>query len=259
MIATRLVIAAAAVLCAAAATAQTFSERLEKGIYTEETAGDLDGAARIFEGIVGTPGVPRDIASRAQLRASSIRRRLQVARAAIAVAPEHQRAAAVTAAIPSPADGKASYAQTAATAERCCAANYDMRQVTVSGPIVQMEWTNPQVVMYVKGDDGKLWGFTVASPNMMLGTGWNKNTPALGNNVIVWAYLAKGTGGTCPTQLPNACETLMNGALHATATSITLDNKQIFDRVAVEALERRLREEREASDRQRQEQLQRGK
>ena len=59
MIATRFVIAAAAVLCATAATAQTHSQLLEKAIFSEETAGDLDAAISIYERLLSTPDVPR--------------------------------------------------------------------------------------------------------------------------------------------------------------------------------------------------------
>ncbi len=50
------------------AFAQTASELLQKGIYTQETAGDLDGAVSIYRQIVKSGNTPRDIAAQAQYR-----------------------------------------------------------------------------------------------------------------------------------------------------------------------------------------------
>lgn len=60
------------VLLAAALTvplgAQTLSEQLQKGIYTEETLGDRVEAARIYRQIIAAPAVPRSIAQDAERR-----------------------------------------------------------------------------------------------------------------------------------------------------------------------------------------------
>jgi Family of unknown function (DUF6152) len=48
--------------------AQTASELLQKGIYTQETAGDLDGAIAIYRQIVNSGSSPRDVAAQAQYR-----------------------------------------------------------------------------------------------------------------------------------------------------------------------------------------------
>ena len=47
---------------------QTASELMQKGIYTQETAGDLDGAISIYREIVNSGSSPRDIAAQAQYR-----------------------------------------------------------------------------------------------------------------------------------------------------------------------------------------------
>ena len=48
--------------------AQTLSEQLQKGIYTEETLGDRAEAARIYRQIIAAPAVPRSIAQDAERR-----------------------------------------------------------------------------------------------------------------------------------------------------------------------------------------------
>lgn len=48
--------------------AQTAAELLQKGIYDQETAGDLDGAVAIYHQIVNSGSSPRDVAAQAQYR-----------------------------------------------------------------------------------------------------------------------------------------------------------------------------------------------
>ena len=48
--------------------AQTAAEQMQKGIYTQETAGDLDGAIAIYRQIVNSGNSPRDLAAQAQYR-----------------------------------------------------------------------------------------------------------------------------------------------------------------------------------------------
>lgn len=62
------VLAAITVLMAIPVSAQTTGELLQKGIYTQDTAGDFDGAIAIYRQIVGSGNAPRDIAAQAQYR-----------------------------------------------------------------------------------------------------------------------------------------------------------------------------------------------
>jgi Family of unknown function (DUF6152) len=48
--------------------AQTAAELLQKGIYDQETAGDLDGAIAVYRQIVNSGSSPRDVAAQAQYR-----------------------------------------------------------------------------------------------------------------------------------------------------------------------------------------------
>ena len=58
----------ALMLMAIPLSAQTAAEQLQKGIYDQETAGDLDGAIAIYHQIVNSGSSPRDIAAQAQYR-----------------------------------------------------------------------------------------------------------------------------------------------------------------------------------------------
>ena len=62
------VVAAAVLVTGSAAEAQSASELLEKGIYTEETVGDLDAAIQIYRKIVEDAKANRVSAARAQYR-----------------------------------------------------------------------------------------------------------------------------------------------------------------------------------------------
>lgn len=67
MIARFIVTAAlAASLTATSAVAQSAADLLQKGIYTQETAGDADGAIQIYRQVIGSAGVTRAMAAQAQ-------------------------------------------------------------------------------------------------------------------------------------------------------------------------------------------------
>ena len=51
-----------------AARGASAAELLEKGIYTEETKGELKAASQIYEQIVDDPGADRSLVAQAQLR-----------------------------------------------------------------------------------------------------------------------------------------------------------------------------------------------
>src|ERR1041385_3127890 len=65
-----LVLSGALMLFASAPSAHAASaaELLEKGIYTEETKGDLGAASQIYQQIVDDPRADRSLAAQAQLR-----------------------------------------------------------------------------------------------------------------------------------------------------------------------------------------------
>ena len=242
MIATRIAFAAVVLACATAAAAQTHAELLEKAIFTDETAGDLPGALRIYERLVSTPGVSREIAARAQTRLAEGKRRRD--NAVVAVPAVHSTT-------PIERSGAAAASQTAVFAPRtdvpraefqgatqqawgCCgmfSGNYDPgRSLTVRGKIAQVVWSNPQALVVIEGSDGNRWGFTLPPPNALFLRGFNKDTFKLGEDLLIGGFIAKGETENCPAALPNACATLQNGALHASASIITAgDGKVLFD------------------------------
>ena len=63
-----LVVATASLALGSVAFAQTASEMLEKGIYTEETVGDLDAAIKIYEKILAEDEANRQFVAQAQFR-----------------------------------------------------------------------------------------------------------------------------------------------------------------------------------------------
>ena len=116
--------------------------------------------------------------------------------------------------------------------------NYDRaRTVTISGTVSAVQWVTPQSMLVVNGTDGNRWGFALAPPNQMLQIGLTRNSLKLGDEVVVRGYRATGKEDGCPRDLPTACETLANGALHAAAVTVaSSDGTVIFDRALVLAL-----------------------
>jgi len=244
MLATRIAITALALVCATAAAAQTHAELLEKAIFTDETAGDLPGAIRIYERLLSTPGVSREIVARAQTRLTDSKRRRD--QTVVSLAAVH------TSSPKSAGQSNASNRQTAVFAPRIVdrewsagtpkqqearvagtfSGLYDpARSVTVRGKVVQAIWSNPLTLVIIEGSDGNRWGFTLPPPNALLLRGFNKDTFRLGEELVIGGFIAKGEIENCPAPLPNACATLQNGALHASASIVTAsDGKVLFDR-----------------------------
>src|ERR1043165_6646545 len=57
-----------AFLFAGSASAQSVAERLQKGIYTQDTVGDVEAALTTFREILKMPSIPRRYAAQAQAR-----------------------------------------------------------------------------------------------------------------------------------------------------------------------------------------------
>src|SRR5262245_58089954 len=72
--------------------AQTQTHLLERGIFTEDTLGDLDGAIQIYRQVLAAHSVPRSIEALAQLRlAESLRKKGQLPQASPASAAQQQQ------------------------------------------------------------------------------------------------------------------------------------------------------------------------
>jgi hypothetical protein len=204
-------------LMAATGYAQTHAQLLEKAIFSEETAGDLDGAVRLYRQILASHQVPRDVAALAESRLAGTLRRTQRPQVAPAAAQQPELG--------------------------CCgmfSGNYDpTQQITVVGIVRGMQWINPQAILMVDGSDGNRWGFTLPPPNSLIRGGLNKDSFKLGDQLLVTGFLATGTGDNCPaTGSLTACAKLLlprpDGQLelvHASASKVTSDTGTvIFDR-----------------------------
>src|SRR5579864_1376644 len=100
-----------------------------------------------------------------------------------------------------------------AWAHHAFAAEFDAnRPVHFTGTVTKVELINPHSWIHidVKGSDGTVtnWMFEAGSPNVLLRRGFNKNTIAIGTEVVVDGYQSK------------------DGSLRANGRDITLPNGQ---------------------------------
>ncbi|HEX6997112.1 MAG TPA: DUF6152 family protein [Gammaproteobacteria bacterium] len=84
-----------------------------------------------------------------------------------------------------------------AAAHHSFAALFDgEKQVTVTGTVTEVEWTNPHIhfTMDVQGEDGAVthWRFEGYPPNMLVRQGWKRNeTLKPGDKVTVFGWGAR--------------------------------------------------------------------
>ncbi len=100
-----------------------------------------------------------------------------------------------------------------AWAHHAFAAEFDAkRPVHYTGKVTKVELINPHSWIHVdvKKDDGTVenWMFEAGSPNVLLRRGFNKNTIAIGTEVVIDGYQSK------------------DGSLRANGRDITLPNGQ---------------------------------
>jgi hypothetical protein len=67
-------------VCAMPAAGQTLSELLQKGVYTQETLGDVDGAIRIYQQIINTAPPGSTVRLQALRRLQAVEERLRAER-----------------------------------------------------------------------------------------------------------------------------------------------------------------------------------
>jgi hypothetical protein len=90
-------------------------------------------------------------------------------------------------------------------------AEFDVNKpVKMTGTVTNLEWRNPHAWFYidVKDDAGNVanWGFELASPNLLLRSGWTRAALKIGDAVIVEGFRAK------------------NGKAIANASAVTLES-----------------------------------
>ena len=76
------------------------------------------------------------------------------------------------------------------------AAEFDSKkQVSLTGYLTKVEWTNPHVWFYmdVKDESGKItnWGFEMGPPHLLQGQGWTRTAMKLGDQFTVNGSMAK--------------------------------------------------------------------
>jgi hypothetical protein len=75
------------------------------------------------------------------------------------------------------------------------AAEYDSKEITLTGTITKVEWTNPHIYFYmdVKDSSGNVVNYAVEGypPNTLKRTGFTKADLKIGDTVTVTAYPAK--------------------------------------------------------------------
>ena len=63
------------------------------------------------------------------------------------------------------------------------------KEVTMTGVVREVQWSNPHawIQVVVTDDKGRKseWGFECGSPNMMLRTGWKRTTLNMGDRVVI--------------------------------------------------------------------------
>ena len=81
-------------------------------------------------------------------------------------------------------------------AHHSVSAEFDVnRQMTCTGVITRVEWSNPHIYFYVdvKGAGAKVtnWAFEGAGPNTLARAGWLRDTLKVGDRVTVVAFPAR--------------------------------------------------------------------
>ena len=75
-------------------------------------------------------------------------------------------------------------------------AEFDAKQpIKLTGTVTKIEWQNPHSWFYidVKDDTGKItnWGLEMGSPNLLIRSGWSRNSMKMGDLVTVEGYRSK--------------------------------------------------------------------
>lgn len=82
-----------------------------------------------------------------------------------------------------------------AFAHHSFAAEYDSKEVTLTGTITKVEWTNPHIYFYldVKDESGNVVNYAVEGypPNTLKRTGFTRDDLKVGDTVTITAYRAK--------------------------------------------------------------------
>jgi len=176
----------AASLAALPGVAQTAAELLQKGIYTQDTAGDLDAAIEIYRQAVNMAGSQREVGAQAQYRlGQALLRKGDTAAAAL----EFEKLARD---YPDQRDLIAKLGPTMPILRVApplpAATEFDLsKAVTVQGEVTQVLWMNPRAWLKVNDSAGTAWSIMTDSPNMLLKQNWTRVSLKPGDSVTVTA------------------------------------------------------------------------
>jgi Family of unknown function (DUF6152) len=71
----------------------------------------------------------------------------------------------------------------------------DKKPIKLTGTVTKLEWQNPHTWFYmdVKDDTGKNtnWGMEMGSPNLLIRSGWNRNSMKIGDQVTIEGFRAR--------------------------------------------------------------------
>jgi len=69
------------------------------------------------------------------------------------------------------------------------------KPIKLTGTVTKLEWQNPHTWFYmdVKDDSGKItnWGMEMGSPNLLIRSGWNRNSLKIGDQVTIEGFRAR--------------------------------------------------------------------
>jgi hypothetical protein len=205
--------------------AQTASQLLQKGIYAQETSGDLDAAIQIYRQLVGSAFGQRDIAAQAQYRlAETLIRKGDLSSAATEfqkLARDYSDYQALISRLSGrfPEPKKAVNPGPAILIPQMADSS---RPVTARGQVLQVQWINPLSYILVQ-DGANQWAVAMASPNALLGSGLTRNSVKQGDRVIVNGF------GTKDGQMYNGYPLVI------ASTIVFEDGRPLFDRAALPA------------------------
>jgi len=71
----------------------------------------------------------------------------------------------------------------------------DKKPIKLTGTVTKLEWQNPHTWFYmdVRDDSGKAtnWGMEMGSPNLLIRSGWSRNSMKMGDLVTIEGFRAR--------------------------------------------------------------------